>query len=94
MSDCVLLTSHGLVALRIARHPEARLREIADSVGITERAVQRIICDLVEAGYLSRRRSGRQNCYEVHPDAPLRHPLVRGSTLGDLLEALAQPVAA
>ena len=94
MSDCVLLTSHGLVALCIVREPETTLREIADQVGITERAVQRIISELCEAGYLSRHRSGRQNSYELHPDEPLRHSLVSESTLGDLLGALAVPAAA
>ena len=94
MSDCILLTSHGLVALCIYRNPEARLREIAESVGITERAVQRIISDLCAAGYLSRDRHGRQNSYELHLDEPLRHSLVSDSTLGELLDALAQPVAA
>ncbi len=94
MSDCVLLTSHGLVALCVARNPGMRLREIAQCVGITERAVQRIVCDLCEAGYLSRRRDGRQNSYEIHPETPLRHSLVSESKLGDLLDALARPVAA
>ena len=94
MSDCVFLTSHGLVALCIARGPDMTLREIAEQVGITERAVQRIICDLSEAGYVSRQRHGRQNSYELHPDALLRHSLVSGSTLGDLVDALAAPVAA
>ena len=91
MSDCVLLTSHGLVAVCVARNPGTTLREIAQCVGITERAVQRIVCDLVEAGYLSRRRVGRQNTYELHPDAELKHSLLAGCTLGDMLAALAEP---
>jgi DNA-binding IclR family transcriptional regulator len=94
MSGCELLTSHGYVLLCIARNPGMRLREIAQCVGITERAVQRIVCDLCEAGYLSRRREGRQNAYEIHPDAPLAHELVSRSRLGDLLGALAQPAPA
>ncbi len=94
MSDCELLTSHGLVLLCVARNPGTRLREIADCVGITERAVQRIVSDLCEAGYLSRRRVGRQNAYEIHPDAPLRHSLVSERKLGDLVSALTEPVAA
>ena len=94
MSDCILLTSHGLVALCVAREPEVTLREIAAKVGITERAVQRILGDLCKAGYVSRSRSGRHNSYELHPDEPLRHSLVSESTLGDLLDALAVPAAA
>ena len=88
MSECVLLTSHGLVMLCVARNPGTTLREIAQCVGITERAVQRIVCDLSDAGYLSRRRVGRQNTYEIHPDAELKHSLLAGCKLGDLLAAL------
>jgi DNA-binding MarR family transcriptional regulator len=67
------LSNHAHVLLCIAREPEVRLREVAHRVGITERAVQRIVADLEEGGYLSRSREGRRNRYEVHLDRPLRH---------------------
>jgi predicted transcriptional regulator len=70
-----------------------RLREIADCVGITERAVHRIVCDLCEAGYVTRTRDGRRNRYELHPDAQLRPDLVADATVGDLVDAVsATPV--
>jgi predicted transcriptional regulator of viral defense system len=67
------LTNHAHVLLCLARSPELRLRDVAAVVGVTERAVQRIIADLEEAGYLTRRRHGRQNHYEIEQDLPLRH---------------------
>jgi DNA-binding MarR family transcriptional regulator len=94
VSECVLLTSHGLVLLCVARNPGIRLRDIAERVGITERAVHRIVCDLCSAGYVSRRRVGRTNVYDIHRDAPLAHELLRGHDVGDLLGALAEPAAA
>jgi hypothetical protein len=69
-----LLSNHGLVLLCIAAEPTMRVRDIAGSVGITERAAQRIVGELITGGYLSRRREGRRNVYEVHQHAPLRHP--------------------
>jgi DNA-binding MarR family transcriptional regulator len=69
------LTNHAHVLLCIAREPDARLREVAVTVGITERAVQRIVAELEEGGYLTREREGRRNRYEVARGLPLRHPL-------------------
>ena len=63
-----------------------RLRDIADRVGITERAVQRIITDLEEAGFLTRIKDGRRNCYEIHPDQALRHPIEGHRTVRDLID--------
>jgi DNA-binding transcriptional regulator PaaX len=63
-----------------------RLREVAASVGITERAVQAIVADLEAAGVLTRTREGRRNRYTIHPHQPLRHPVEAGSTVADLLE--------
>ena len=65
-----------------------RLREIADCVGVTERAAHRIVCELEQHGYLTRHREGRRNVYEVHADRPLPHPLERGATVADLLRAV------
>ncbi|HEX2221087.1 MAG TPA: helix-turn-helix domain-containing protein [Candidatus Limnocylindria bacterium] len=63
------LTNHAHVLHSIAREPDIRLRDIADRVGITERAVHRIVCDLEEAGYLTRHHAGVRNTYELHPRA-------------------------
>lgn len=70
-----------------------RLREIGDCVGITERAAQRIVCDLCDEGYLCRRKAGRRNTYEVHPELPLRHPSLRDRRVRDLLDGLIEPRA-
>ncbi len=69
------LTNHAHVLLCIAADPEVRLRDVATRVGITERAVQRIVSDLEEGGYLQREREGRRNHYTVRGDQPLRHPV-------------------
>lgn len=69
-----LLSNHGHVLLCIALEPTVRVRDIAARVGITERAAQRIVGELIGGGYLSRRREGRRNVYHVHRHAPLRHP--------------------
>ena len=79
------LTNHGHVLLCLARSPELRLRDVALQVGVTERAVQRIIADLEEAGYLTRRRAGRQNQYEIAQDLPLRHPVEAHQTVRALI---------
>jgi len=72
----------------VARESDTRLRTIAECVGITERATHRIISELVDAGYLTRHRLGRQSFYEIHPELPLRHPLEVDYLVGDLLRPL------
>jgi predicted transcriptional regulator len=84
------LTNYGHVLLCIAKDPEARLRDIAATVGITERAAQAIVGDLVEDGYLAKSRTGRRNTYEVHADAPMRHPASAGHNVGELLSVLSR----
>jgi hypothetical protein len=82
------LTNHAHVLLCLAREPEVRMRDIAHQVGITERAVQRIVADLEKAGHLARVRQGRRNHYEIRDDLPLRHPIeehVRISALIDFV---------
>jgi DNA-binding Lrp family transcriptional regulator len=69
-----LLTNHGLALLCIAEDPRSRMRDIATRVGITERAAQRIVADLVEAGYVDRKRIGRRNEYAVRLDLPIALP--------------------
>ena len=81
------LTNHAHVLLVVRRDPHARLREIADAVGITERAVQLILGDLEGPGYLRRTRVGRRNTYHVL-GGPLRHPLDQGRSVADVLDAL------
>lgn len=79
------LTNHAHVLLCLAQEPDARMRDVAARVGITERAVQRIIVDLEEAGYLERERSGRRNRYQIREDLPLRHPIERHKNISSLL---------
>lgn len=81
-------TNHAHVLICLARTPEQPLREVAVSVGITERAVQRIVAELEGAGYLERQRVGRQNCYVIHAEGQLRHPLEAHRTIGDLLDVV------
>jgi DNA-binding Lrp family transcriptional regulator len=85
------LTNHAHVLLCLARDPEARMRDVASQVGITERAVQKIVADLEEAGYLTRSRAGRRNRYELHPDVPLRHPLECHKNVDSLLALVLEP---
>ena len=82
------VTSHTQVLLCIAEDREVRLREVADKVGITERAAQRILADLVESGYVTRARIGRRNHYTINPTVQMRHELQRGLAIGSLLELL------
>jgi DNA-binding MarR family transcriptional regulator len=82
------LTSHTQVLLAIQRDPEARLRDVASTVGITERAAQRIVNDLVDAGYVERERVGRRNRYVVNTAGHMRHPEQVEHEIGELLEVL------
>jgi len=84
------VTSHTQVLLCIAHDPEVRLRDIAVRVGITERAAQHIVADLIESGYVDRTRVGRRNRYSINPTVEMRHQLQRGLEIGPLLELLQQ----
>jgi DNA-binding transcriptional ArsR family regulator len=90
-NEWTFLSNHGHVLLCIAQEPEILLREVAERVGITERAVQRIVGDLEQGGYLSRVREGRRNRYEVHADLPLRHPVEAHREVRVLLELILGP---
>ena len=81
----MFLTNHAHVLLAIARDPTVRLREVAATVGVTERAVQMIVADLAAAGYLTRTRVGRRNHYSVHGAGPFRHPAESDHRIGELL---------
>jgi predicted ArsR family transcriptional regulator len=76
--------------IALAKDPDLRIRDLADEVGITERAVAQILTDLQAAGVLRRRRSGRRNVYDVDRNAPLRHRVESHRTVGDILK-LAEP---
>jgi DNA-binding MarR family transcriptional regulator len=82
------LTNHARVLICIANDPGLRLREIAATVGLTERAVHRIVSEIDAAGYISRAREGRRNRYAIRPELPLPDPLARGQSVGDLLAIL------
>ncbi len=82
------LTNHAHVLFSISENPDIRARDVAAQVGITERAAQRIIAELEEAGYLAHERVGRRNHYEVTQHSPLRHPLESHVDVNELLELL------
>ncbi|HKS92556.1 MAG TPA: helix-turn-helix domain-containing protein [Tepidiformaceae bacterium] len=88
MEQWTFLTNHAHVLLCIASDPAMRLRDVATNVGITERAAQRIVADLVDTGYLSRERLGRRNHYKLHPELALRHPNELNQDVGSLLDLL------
>jgi hypothetical protein len=88
------LTHHARVLLSIAQDPGIRLREIGESVGITERAAHRIVSELAASGYISRTREGRRSHYTIESNMPLPDSLARGKRVGHLLDILAaQPQA-
>ena len=87
---CPFLSNHFLVLLCVARDPDVRVRDIAPAVGITERATQAILADLIDAGYLERTRIGRRSHYRVRRGTSLRQPLVAEHTVG--FEKLAKTV--
>lgn len=82
------MTNHAAVLICVARDPEIRMRDIADRVGITERAAQRIVADLVEESYVRRKRVGRRNVYEVEPGRAMRHRLARHREIGAFLDLM------
>ncbi len=89
MAEWTFFTNHAHVLLCIAREPDIRVRDLAVRVGITERAAQRIVGDLVDAGYLERFRDGRRNRYSVRTDLQLRHPVEQPHRVGEVLAVLA-----
>lgn len=85
-SGWTFLSNHAHVLVCLAQDPEARLRDVAGAVGITERAVQKIVADLVAAGVLIKERHGRRNNYSINRRAPLRHALEGHVDIGALLQ--------
>ncbi|NVB39722.1 winged helix-turn-helix transcriptional regulator [Pseudenhygromyxa sp. WMMC2535] len=90
-STWTFLSNHAHVLLCIAKDPEIRLRDVAENVGITERAVQKIVSELEHAGALTRLREGRRNSYVIHIDCPMRHPIEQHQTVGKLLALVITP---
>jgi Winged helix-turn-helix DNA-binding len=82
----VFLSNHGYVLLAIADDPTSRIRDLAASAGLTERATLRIVRELVESGYVDCRKVGRRNVYRVNEEMPLRHPRFSGRPVRDLLD--------
>ena len=88
MSSWTLFSNHGHVLFCLARDSEARLRDVATDVGITERAVQKIVRDLRDADMVSVTKIGRRNSYRIHKDISLRHDLESACTLKDLIRVV------
>lgn len=91
--DWTFLSNHGHVLVALARDPDARTRDVADAVGITERAVQQIVADLVEHGYVEKEKVGRRNHYRVTRSSRFRHDLESGVTLGAFVDLVTHPPA-
>ena len=87
-SHWTFLTNHAQVLLCIANDPDIRLRDVAETVGITERAAQRIVVDLADARFLKRERRGRRNRYLINEKTEMRHPAQEGHEIGELLDLL------
>lgn len=90
-STWTFLTNHAHVLICIAQNPSSRMRDLAASVGITERAVHRIVAELKEAGYLMYDRDGRRNRYTVHGDLHMRHSVEGHCLVSELLATVLQP---
>lgn len=80
------MTNHTHVLVVLSNDPEARIRDLAEAVGITERAVQRILSELISEGVLKVKKQGRRNCYTINRKIKLRHPLENSHQLGELLD--------
>jgi DNA-binding MarR family transcriptional regulator len=89
MAGWSFLTNHALALVCLERDPDSRMRDIAECLGVTERAAHRIVCDLCAAGYVTKERNGRRNCYVVNLHGGLRHPLVERHSARELVAQLA-----
>ena len=94
MESLEFLTSHARVLLCIARDPGVRLRDVAASLGITERSAHAIVADLTAAGYLVKHKHGRRNRYQIQAHLPLPEPASQEPAIGDVLAMLAGDGAA
>ena len=85
-SEWTFLTNHAHVLVHLHANPDARVRDLAQAVGITERSVMNILADLEDSGYVTRTRVGRRNEYRIHPRLKFRHPAEANQPIGRLLE--------
>ena len=88
MTNWNFLTNHGRALLCIAHDPDVRIRDIAASLGITERRAHGIVTDLTDAGYLIKTKEGRRNRYEIQSHLPVPEPTARERAIGDVLDLL------
>lgn len=88
MPEWAFLTNHALVISYLAKKPSITAREISLAIGITERAIRKIIADLDEAGYISKKKVGRGTRYRINPDLSMRSDAHEDIAIGDFLEAL------
>jgi len=84
--EWTFLSNHGHVLVQLSRDPDSRIRDIALSVGITERSAQTILADLQDSGYVSSSRIGRRNHYQLNPNLKFRHPAEEGQPISSLLK--------
>ena len=89
MADWSFLTNHARAILLIADDPDARLRDLAVALGVTERTAYGIVADLTDAGYILKEKEGRRNRYQIQAHLPLRESIGRERTIGEVLELLA-----
>ncbi len=88
MARCTFLTNHALVLNFLSRHPSITAYEISSQIGITERAVRKIIADFDDQGYIEKEKAGRRVRYTINSRMPLQDPTQQGKVVGDLLKAL------
>ena len=88
MAEWTFLTNHALVLVFLANHPSITARELSSQIGITERAVRKIIADLYGEGYVEKSREGRRVSYKINHEIPLRHKTQRDKVVGDMLKVL------
>jgi DNA-binding transcriptional ArsR family regulator len=88
MPEWTFITKHAVLLSLIARHPRITARELGTHLGVTERAVRKIIADLYAAGYIGKKREGRGVRYSINPDLPLRQETHREFAIGDMLTSL------
>ena len=88
MKEWNFITNHGLVLLYISKNPQCTMRDMAATLGVTERSIQRVLKDLEAGGYVTWQSTGRSNIYEVNNTRELKHELTKDSVVKDLLSLL------
>lgn len=91
MSNWTFLTHHGHILVALVQNPDQTIDELATKIGITSRAVSGIMNDLVEAGFVEKKKVGRKNLYVIHADTPMRHPVNQMVSVADLLALFTKP---